>query len=454
MLLSPDQIYFLVSLIASVPSSGVYRSLPSHIKFEWMKHMLGVVWSFCIYTFVFGSSSFFVGLVPVVFVWLSGLLLNKLDDDSKKRKWLCVGVWVGCMGYLSVYHINRMMKYWLLQIIDSTTTQMMITIKLTQFITEVYYHKYDSTHSIDKKQDNGYPTLIEWLGFIYFIPSVLAGPVLSFDEYKNFVKYCESYNPRKLDKNVIAQFRVLIIKACGLFVLSVIGVGWFSTLYFTTQSFYEMSFVSKLFILYITMFFMRCKYYFIWTISEMAYISSGSSTFVQYRGRNVDILDVELAGNVYTLTNGWNKKTNVWLKDCVYKPLLKEGHSKIVCIISTNLISSFWHGFYPGYYITFILGGASTFLGQYWRRNVSSVVRGTGNRFLIKMYENAKVVVVALLMAFVSAPFDLCDISRIVTAYNALYWYGAGLIIVGWGVVIMVPRFLKRHQILIKDKNE
>jgi len=360
-----------------------------------------------------------------------------------------------------------MRSYWLLPTIDSTTTHMMITIKLTQFITEVYYNKY---------QDRS-PSLIEFLGFIYFVPSVLAGPVLSYDEYSNFIRYskgvtCEALKhfalspkpPLKIccksppchsnlhdNTDTPHHVTILCLKSILLLILAMIGVMWFNTLYLTTDTFYELGIVSKLLILYITMFLMRCKYYCIWTLSEIAYIMSGSSTFVKYRGRNVDILDVETADNIYTLTNGWNKKTNAWLKDCVYKPLMHSGYSKFVCIISTNLVSSVWHGFYPGYYITFVLGGATTLLGQIWRKQIILESRYYS---LNRLYDIVRMVVVAMLVAFVSASFELCDIQRIMKAYNSLYWFGAIMIVIGWVVVLVTPRLIRRYDMLYNDKNE
>jgi lysophospholipid acyltransferase len=437
MILSNDQIYYVLSLIVSVPAAGLYRYLPTHPNFIWMKHVLGVIWSFIVYTIVFGMTSFFTGLLPVICVWLLGIVMNTLDDKSIKRKWLCIGTWITCMLYLAIYHLSRMMNNYLLSNIDSTTTQMIITIKLTQFITEVYYRKHQS-----------YPTFIEWLGFIYFIPSVLAGPALSYDEYNKFTSNVCG------DNKIGNRIRHLTVKASILFTLAFIGFGWFTPQYFSTESFYHLSFRSKLVLLYITMLLMRCKYYFIWTITEMSYINSGSSTFVQYHGRNVDILDVELAGNIYTLTNAWNKKTNVWLKDYVYKPLLQSGYSKSVCILSTNLVSSVWHGFYPGYYITFVYGGIVTQLGQKLRNTVTSIVRDTNNLLLIRITELTKILLVSSLIAFGSVPFDLCDISLIFKAYHALYWYGVIIIALGWIMVLTVPRFLRHYDMLNKYKYE
>lgn len=41
--------------------------------------------------------------------------------------------------------------------------------------------------------------------------------------------------------------------------------------------------------------------------------------------RNVRIRDIELAPNFKILLDSWNMNTNVWLRECIYKRVAKEG---------------------------------------------------------------------------------------------------------------------------------
>lgn len=54
----------------------------------------------------------------------------------------------------------------------------------------------------------------------------------------------------------------------------------------------------------------------------------------------------------------WNKGTNIWLRMLVYN------RYKNNRTVLTYALSSFWHGFYPGYYLTFASGALFTFASR------------------------------------------------------------------------------------------
>ena len=442
MILTNDQIYFFVWLCMSIPFSMIYKSLPNGRKFIWMKHTLGLTWSYIAYLTMFGNTAFFIGFIPVIIIWIIGKIMINIDND-KKRGFVCLGVWIGCLIYLSAFHINRMMIYWLLPVIDSTTTHMMITIKLTQFITEQHYKRYN----------NRYPSLLEWIGFIYFIPSMLVGPTCTLEEYQTFITYNNTDTTTQTKK----QTSSLFVKASILLVLGCIGLWIYPPTWMLTDMFSNLTFFKKLLFVYISMLLIRCKFYFIWTISEIAYIVSGSSTFVKFKGRNVDILETEFPTNIYGLTNGWNKRTNEWLKNCVYKPLESLQFQQIYCILVTNLISAVWHGFYPGYYITFIFGGVCTLLGRIWRKQISSRINKIRIPLIVKIYNLLKIPIMILIISFGAIPFNLCSLQYTIQAFNKLQWYGVIIITIGWtiiGIVNIVPRFINQPQMFDNTKNE
>lgn len=77
----------------------------------------------------------------------------------------------------------------------------------------------------------------------------------------------------------------------------------------------------------------RVKYYAIWTLTEGASILTGNG-FSGYGpngetlwndARNVDILNIEFAPSFKVLLDSWNMKTNIWLRECVYKRVTPKG---------------------------------------------------------------------------------------------------------------------------------
>lgn len=66
----------------------------------------------------------------------------------------------------------------------------------------------------------------------------------------------------------------------------------------------------------------------------------------------------ELTYDIRYKVECWNSTVQIWLKKYVYLRIFSEEELKrkqTVAQLATNAISAFWHGFYPGYYITFFL---------------------------------------------------------------------------------------------------
>jgi len=73
---------------------------------------------------------------------------------------------------------------------------------------------------------------------------------------------------------------------------------------------------------------------------------------------NVDIMRIEFPSNFKVLLDSWNMKTNIWLRECIYKRVTPKGVKPgFASSMLTFATSAFWHGFAGGYYLTFILGG-------------------------------------------------------------------------------------------------
>jgi lysophospholipid acyltransferase len=73
---------------------------------------------------------------------------------------------------------------------DETSPMMVIVIKLTSFAWSVYDGTQDvSLLSEEQKHARieTMPSLLEFLGYIYFFPGFLVGPALEFTDYQKFI---------------------------------------------------------------------------------------------------------------------------------------------------------------------------------------------------------------------------------------------------------------------------
>jgi len=113
----------------------------------------------------------------------------------------------------------------------------------------------------------------------------------------------------------------------------------------------------------------RMKYYGVWYLTEGACILSG----IGYKGinlktgrvdwnrlQNVNPWGIETAQNSRAYLENWNMNTNHWLRNYMYLRVTPKGKKPgFRASLATFVTSAFWHGFYPGYYLSFVL---ATFL--------------------------------------------------------------------------------------------
>lgn len=71
----------------------------------------------------------------------------------------------------------------------------------------------------------------------------------------------------------------------------------------------------------------------------------------------------QLGGNLRESIEAWNMGTNRWLRMLVYERVNK------YATILTYALSAIWHGFYPGYYLTFASGALFTIAARTVRKN-------------------------------------------------------------------------------------
>lgn len=119
----------------------------------------------------------------------------------------------------------------------------------------------------------------------------------------------------------------------------------------------------------------RFKYYLAWKFAEGALASSGVGRWSFQEPKHyeaievIDILGFELAENPRELTSSWNKTTNTWLRRYVYERMERPWN-----LYYTFVISAFWHGFYPGYYLFFVTMSVVTSIHRKVRKQIRPLV--------------------------------------------------------------------------------
>jgi len=223
------------------------------------------------------------------------------------------------------------------------------------------------------------PGMLDYLGFVFFFPSLMAGPAFDYMEYKRWIETSMFDLPPGTDpKKAPATRKQRRIPRSGwpAAFKAVTGLLWI-LMFLNFSRFYNAGVVlgetykgygilRRIWVLYMLGFTSRMKYYGVWTLTEGACILSG----IGFKGLdpvtgkadwsrlvNVRPLQVESAQNSHEYLASWNINTNNWLKNYIYLRVTPRGKKPgFRATMATFVTSAFWHGFYPGYYLTFILG--------------------------------------------------------------------------------------------------
>jgi lysophospholipid acyltransferase len=287
---------------------------------------------------------------------------------------------VGLMGHLSV---NQLTRQFLNDpgIIDITGAQMVLVMKLTAFCWNVADGRLPEKDLSDFQKERAIkklPNLLDFAGYVLFFPSLFAGPAFDYIEYKRWIETTmfelpagtdPSKKPPTRKKRKIPRSGIPATwkAATGIFwILAFLKLsGFYYPDLFIADKFTTYAFSRRVFMLYMLGVTTRLKYYGVWSLTEGACILSG----LGYNGvdpatgkvswdrlRNVNPWGVESAQNTRAYLGSWNINTNNWLRNYMYLRVTPRGKKPgFRASMATFVTSAFWHGFYPGYYLTFIL---------------------------------------------------------------------------------------------------
>lgn len=291
--------------------------------------------------------------------------------------------WLGfifLMGHLSVNHLSR-------QLVDNPSTvditgaQMVLVMKLNAFCWNVADGQLPMEELSPLQQDRRLPELpglLDYAGYVLFFPSLFAGPSFDFAEYRRWIDTTMFQVPsqvepskrppvrrkRKIPRSGMPAARKATV---GLFWVGafIYLSRWHSPSHLTSPDFAAHSFLGRVVALYLVGLTARCKYYGVWTLTEGACILTGlgyngvdlnTGKVSWNRLQNIDPWGVEFAQNPRGYLACWNMNTNSWLRNYVYLRVTPKGKKPgFRASLLTFGTSALWHGFHPGYYMTFIL---------------------------------------------------------------------------------------------------
>ncbi|KAF8211544.1 MBOAT, membrane-bound O-acyltransferase family-domain-containing protein [Mycena galopus ATCC 62051] len=434
---SVDQVKLITCLLVAYPLGSLFIRIPSSQPV--LKHLfnLGItIFFFFPVLHLYGAFAQLLGSVLATFY------IAKYYHAST-MPWVVFAV---VMGHLTVNHVIRSIFQFSYETLEVTGPQMVLVMKLTTFAWNVYDGRRRA-EDLDKwqtaKRVTQFPSLLEFLGYSFYFPGILVGPYLDYVDYMDLVNETmfktlavKGKNGRNVPsgrKRVAYRKMFFGLAYLGIFV--VFSPTWNYGIALTPW-FVQQGMLYRIAVYQLCGIMERTKYYAVWTLTEGASILTGlgftglgpSGETTWNGASNVDPLNIELAPNFKVLLDSWNMKTNVWLRECVYKRVTPKGKKPgFRSSMITFGTSAFWHGIAGGYYLTFVTGGFITTISRLARANVRPLLlpaAGAPPSLAKRVYDIMGTLITVLLLNFAAAPFMLLSAKDSLIAWGRLGFYG------------------------------
>ncbi|PHH77588.1 hypothetical protein CDD82_3450 [Ophiocordyceps australis] len=417
---SPDELKIIFSLLLSYPLAAVLKRVPDARPAR--KNAFIILISVF---YLVGLFDLWHGLVTLVFS--------------------------AAGSYCIANHIKRQMAD-SPAIVDVTGAQMVLVMKLSAFCWNVADGQLPREHLSDLQRDRALgdvPPLLDFAGYVFFFPSLLAGPAFDYAEYSRWIDTSMFDVPTGMDpakRPPVRKRRRIPRSGSPATARAALGLVWialyaylgprFSPDHLVSDSFLRHKFPARIMVMYLVNLVARFKYYGVWTLAEGSCILAGlgyngvdaiSGTVYWNRLQNVDPWAVETAQNPRGYLAGWNKNTNNWLRNYVYLRVTPRGKKPgFRASLTTFATSALWHGFYPGYYLSFVLASLIQTAAKNYRRLLRPLfidpVSGEPTAHK-KYYDVLSFVVTQLTFSFTTTPFLVLGLSCSLRAWSRVYFY-------------------------------
>jgi len=474
---SVDVVKFLLTLILALPLGYISRFVPVGNARHVYNLFLGIAFAQGCYgpgwlhmSFSAAVSYFFLLFAP------------------RNQVHLIVFGWM--MFYIGATHIYRMYSDWLGWEMDFSGPQMMATIKITSCAFN--YHDGKEGRTAEKHAANlkaikdemaqlstsiaadtkegkdikaskkklsalrteksqqelaldALPSPLEFFGWVQNFSTYQAGPALEVQEYllvNNGGKDGAFKLPAGQGLACLRQFvQGVVCLGChvaldGVFPLGNAADGLSNKSGVLSDSFLDLALPARMGYAIIAVFGIQMRYFMAWKLGEAAATSFGyGSNGGKWNGcQNIDLKEWLLAENMSAGSKAWNQKTQEWLQKYTYFRFPGGRGAKL---LATYAVSAYWHGFYPGYYITFFTLGVLSMCQDNLKAHVNPYVP---EGVPMKVYSLVSQISMNWIKTFATMPFLLSTATNAWAAYSRLYFLGALFTLIGLFVVPMIPK--------------
>ncbi|EDO40083.1 predicted protein, partial [Nematostella vectensis] len=366
--MSGEDILYLLILILSIPYGYFVKISGSPARKQFLSTLAGVGLSLAL----LGPWGIWHSLTAVI-----GAYLIVASLGPRRCQWVA---FLFVFGYLFFF---RTCTYFGFKKppMQSNAVQLLVTLRLCTLPFEIF----DPEISRNKAAATSKPSFYEFLSYSYCYCGLLTGPYYRYKTYKDFL---EQENPEKIASLWPALRRLKFAPLYGG--LYLLMNTYFPTKHLMSEEFFKHPWGIPYQLLYLVPAFngFRWRFYIGWLLAESSCIMLGLGAYpfetdpkpalgpskpmpaenghvsevadTKENGDthsfmtvyNIDIFKVEFAPSMRSIMKDWNMSVQWWIAQYVHRKLPFSNRNIRMSV--TLLVSAFWHGVAPGYYLTFL----------------------------------------------------------------------------------------------------
>lgn len=257
--------------------------------------------------------------------------------------------------------------------------------------------------------------LFDSLCYIFFLPAIMAGPVIPYEQYAEGVVggvRKEERKPRVQGHNVVVQ-KLVQTALFGCIMCIVEDQISIDSLIRKKRLW------MRVLLLYIYGVGFRSRYHMVWTFSSACYALCGLDVV------NITFWKVEYPPTLRSMSKYWNTYLGAFLKKSIFERFRTRGIG--LARASTFVTSSLLHGGHPCYFMMF-LGICMGFVPLGNSRQLAEAYLWPWLATFLNVTNNV------LFLCYVSVPFYVLDVWRAVFIWKSVSWYGHWMLLVLYAV--------------------
>ncbi|XP_020624973.1 membrane-bound O-acyltransferase domain-containing protein 2-like isoform X2 [Orbicella faveolata] len=370
------------------------------------------------------------------------------------------------MGFLSVAHLHRQITDYGGYTLDFTGP-LMVLVQRTAYVAFSVHDglaRDESKLTEEQRRERlkKVPSLLEYFSYLFHYSTILAGPVCTFREFNDFIDGSDirPKDPGQKEPSPMSDvLRKIMVSLVCVTVILLTGSNYPIARNGDPEFIRSHHFLWRVLYSWISILSVRMRYYFAFTLAEAVnnmcglgfngYDENGKGKW--NRVTNVDILKLEFATNMKQVLDNWNICTVLWLRRIVYE---RVPHHRTLAVF---VMSAFWHGFYPGYYMAFATCGLMVEAARKVRRTCRPSFQRS--RVASRVYDVLTCAVTISCLTFTTIPFVALELSIGLDYWRSMYYFGhvwcfVALLFLPGGKPKTHPKVEENTQATAEEKDE